>query len=115
MSNDICKHGVPLRWPSQYSIDQCRACWIDAGGDYRAPIVPFEVPCTIVLPYAEFPTAVCAHRGERLPTEQVVKLELNLLREWYPCAKGHGQNGYICPCQGCGPTCKDYLIPVDDV
>jgi hypothetical protein len=36
------------------------------------------------------------------------RLGLALHKSYAPCAKGHGQGGYIAPCEGCGPSCRDY-------
>ncbi len=55
----------------------------------------------------------CRYRGPLVPLENRYKLNLGVLRNWYPCKKGHGINGYVCPCEGCTPHCSDYLASED--
>jgi hypothetical protein len=33
-----CEHRLPVRPGTPFTMDQCRPCWIDAGGDHRAPV-----------------------------------------------------------------------------
>jgi hypothetical protein len=115
VSEFTCQHGMQVRMPSQYSIDQCRACWINAGGDYRAPVVPFEIPCYIILPYADWPTLPCIYRGDKLTIAEMMEADLPINREWYPCAKGYGRTrqGIVCSCEGCGPLCPGYAMDTE--
>ena len=56
----------------------------------------------------------CGHLGDEPANGRtLVRLGLSLLRDWLPCAMGHGEAGHVCPCHEatvCG-ACPDYAAP----
>lgn len=85
----------------------CPACDIFVRrADFRRLWQPYE-DTRPGLPPTEPPT-ICAHRGDDLTVQKKEQLGLALHKSYAPCAKGHGQDGHIAPCEGCNPTCKDY-------
>ena len=87
--------------PAGITADDCRVC-------------PFanHPPATAQLrpqpPRPAAPPAACEHRGDDLTVTEKQKIGLPLHKNWAPCAKGRGRNGYVCACEGCGPRCPDY-------
>lgn len=53
----------------------------------------------------------CRHRGDLVPLTERVKHGLGTQKEWFKCGLGFGQNGFVCPCQGCNSMCIGYVIP----
>lgn len=53
-----CEHGNPVRPEEPFTNDQCRVCWIKAGGKDRKPSAPSPPPRV----YAK-----CIHLGDRVP------------------------------------------------
>lgn len=53
----------------------------------------------------------CKYRGPLVPLPERIKYNLGTVRDWYPCAKGFGENGFVCPCRGCGSLCTGYDVP----
>ncbi len=54
----------------------------------------------------------CRFMGEAITSSEANRIGLSTVREWKPCAKGHGQKGHVCGCQpwpngGCD-YCPDY-------
>lgn len=94
----ICEHKNPVRPDGPFTEDQCRICWLKLGGNTRG-----EQPLVAVQP-----PEPCIFRGKIVPLSERYKLGLGTLKDYYPCAKGFGTNGYVCPCRGCGPLCTGY-------
>ena len=63
---------------------------------------------------AEPPQATpCVHRGELLTGVERERLGLSHQRVWLQCLHPAAPLGQVvCPCQGCGPKCSGYTLPV---
>ena len=105
-----------------------RARWSPCGGPPPDPAETGALLARIAeaeRPAAEEPTrrrrnsrpvpanTPCEHRSERIPPEKASRLGLGTVREYYRCAAGQTLNragvvGVVCPCAGCGPSCRRY-------
>ncbi len=55
------------------------------------------------LPRNDIPD--CIHLGEAIPPQAASNLGLNPVRNWRPCALGHGEKGHVCQCKP-GASCR---------
>lgn len=81
-----CPHGNPVRAGEPFTLDQCRICWLRAGGVPSAPVRPAKVTLACVyLGTEEYAKGVrlCNHPDEPLGM-------------------------WVCTCRGCGPRCPGY-------
>ncbi len=94
----LCGHTTPQ--------PHCRLCYLAVTDAKYAAILSQASPHA---PGA----AACRSRGTPLVPSVQMRLGLGLLRQWHPCAQGHGTivegQAYVCACRGqCGPSCPDY-------
>ena len=163
----LCPHQLPVRVGEPFTLDQCRPCWIAAGGDpsvrvegikpcvpsdrdiaaASVPTPPTLRPCSERHPSHEHRPDCpmcqrwendpelrkwwneqreyhisqqkrllpppCKFRGKLIPLTERYKLNLGTLKDFYPCSKGFGENGIVCPCSGCNVFCVGYELPDD--
>lgn len=86
MTAFTCEHGNPVRPGDPFTPDQCRACWLIAGG--RPGFRPKRVK--VILP--------CVHIGEAAGP-----------KGWHYCEHPDTPLGdVVCSCKGCGSRCPGY-------
>ena len=86
-----CTHGNPVRPGEPFTLDQCRVCWLAAGGDAKAPIR--HKVAKVALP--------CIYIGEAAGP-----------KGWHICDHPDEPLGMVvCACKGCGPRCPGYPQP----
>jgi hypothetical protein len=90
--NELCEHGSPVRPGKPFTLDQCRVCWINSGGDRTKKV-------------AKEPEAECDHLGKPVPPPA----GKDVRKVWRLClhpAKPLG--AVVCGCVGCGRKCSGY-------
>jgi len=90
LTSFICEHGNPVRPGEPFTLDQCRICWLKAGGRPGEGVLP---PSPSVRPR-------CVHLGVSVRPP----VAPDAVREWFQCERGHG---VVCPCGAC-KTCPDH-------
>jgi hypothetical protein len=95
-----CKHSTPQPW--------CHVCHPELTP--RKGAAP-KMTVRVVEKRLQLP--VCEHRGPEVLGAKRAELGLSHSKKWYGCGKGLGTRGkdgktYVCPCQGCGPSCSKY-------
>ena len=53
----------------------------------------------------------CKFRGELVPLPERRKSNLGTLRDFFPCGRGFGENGFVNSCVICNPACPGFTFP----
>ena len=113
------------KWNWQWWIDE-RMLHLDgvhlmhfSGMDVFGSAVPTQHQARLAL-MRQFatpaPRSRCASLGEEpIPGAEAARLNLSVLRQWYPCAKGRGTAGHVCQCDASATCagCPDWTPPGD--
>ncbi len=99
------------RHPNSESLPDCQTClrW-DQDPSFRERWAEYVKHMT-EQGKDPIDSVACEHRGDKVPLEQRYKFNLGVLKEWYFCNLGFGENGFVCPCGGCNPMCVGYVFP----